>query len=105
MKIPVYVETEVEVNISAEQIIDAIYSLPEPETTPALLKCLNIFANFLTKMKDEQIAILMEGQRKIVSEFLVEHAMRFYFASDLKPQPPEGKLLKEGQCLPRNNAG
>ena len=60
MKIPVWIETEVEVDITTEQIIDAINSLPEPESQQALMKALNLFANLIVN--------LPEGHRKLIEE-------------------------------------
>ena len=86
MKIPVWVETEVEVDITTEQIIDAINSLPEPESQQALMKALNLFANLIRKIKDEQIVKLSEGHRKLIGEFLDQQSKRYCIAAPLIPK-------------------
>lgn len=77
MKINVYVEKEVEVDVNVGQIIEAIDSLPDPDRIQMLLNGLNCFANFLKKVKEEHIVILSESQRKTIGEFLEQQSKRY----------------------------
>lgn len=77
MKIHVYVEKEVEVDVSAEQVIEAINSLPEPDQLPALLNGINCFANFMNKVTDDHIAVMSESQRKTIGEYLEQQSKRY----------------------------
>lgn len=77
MKIPVWVETEVEVEINAKHIVAALNDLPEPDRKDSLCSGLNSFANFLNKVSDELIMTLAIEQRRVIGEFFEQQAKRW----------------------------
>lgn len=69
-------ETEVEVNVSAEEIAEAI-TQQDHERIGVVLQGINGCAQWLKAIPDEMIAGMNESHRKIVGDFLREQSARF----------------------------
>jgi hypothetical protein len=77
MKITKYVcfDREVEIDITVEEITQAIYE--EPDCMRNVLYGLNNVGMFLKAVPDSVISKLTEAQRKTIREFITEQASRF----------------------------
>lgn len=77
MEISVYIDREIKVDVCIEEIVEAIESQPEPDSTITLCNVIDCFVRFMSKIKDKQIANLTEAQRKMVGEYLAEQSKRY----------------------------
>jgi hypothetical protein len=77
MKIPksITVETEVEVDISTEDILTHLQA--EPLTETQLLTAVNNVARFLNLVPDALIANLKPGAKETISNFFLKQSQRF----------------------------
>ena len=81
MKIPklVTVETEIEVDVCAEDI--AAILAEEPITSRQALACINNAASVIKGLTPEMIQQMGEPARKVISGFFKEQAERFHSAN------------------------
>jgi hypothetical protein len=77
MKIPksITVETEVEVDIGTEDILNHL--LAEPLTETELLTAINNTARFLNLVPDALVANLKPGAKETISNFFLKQSQRF----------------------------
>ena len=66
MKVRVWIEREIEVEVTAEDAVDAILNLDEPEHLPMALRGISHCAGFLKHIPDALIAEMNDKQREII---------------------------------------
>lgn len=77
MKTRVWVEHDVEVEISASDAVAAILELPEPLQVPVALNGINASYGFLKRVPDSIIVALNDKQRELIANALKEQAERY----------------------------
>lgn len=82
------IETEVEVDIGADDVADALGGIFERRS---LLSALNDVAMFLKGISDQSIEELPPATRRSIAAFLTEHGDRFSLFS-LKPNGEQTQL-------------
>ena len=75
------VETQVEVQIDAEDILESLAHLKDydQKVIPAIMQ----FKPFLEAIQDETIAEMTNGQRAAIKKYLSDAAERFSFQSEV----------------------
>jgi len=73
----VWVETEVEVDVPVESIIDAIMELETPDRVDMATTGISSCYAFLRRVPDEIIAAMNDKQRGIIGAALKEQAERY----------------------------
>jgi len=69
------VETEVEVDVSAEDINSALYG--ETDSAHHVLEGINNFARYCKAVKSETIAEMKATQRAVIADFLRKESERY----------------------------
>ena len=70
----VNVETEIELDISSEDISEMLSENLDEEH---LVRALNSIANFLNALNQKHISILTSGQRKLIADYLSTQSQKF----------------------------
>ncbi|NUP87458.1 MAG: hypothetical protein HUU30_17130 [Burkholderiaceae bacterium] len=92
MRAKVWVEHEVEVEISAGDAISALMDLDEPERLPMALSGLSACHGWMRRIPDSLIAEMNEKQRSIVVSALEDQAARYK-----TPNVAGNRLARQGQ--------
>lgn len=77
MRRRVWIEQEVEVEITAEDAVVAILELDQPERLPMALRGISYCVRFLKHIPDVLIASMKDNQREIILAALEEQAERY----------------------------
>jgi len=77
MRTKVWVETEVEVEVSASEMIAALSDLPTPEKMGLALSGMSTCLTYIKKMPDAMLSELNEKQREIIVATLEEQVARY----------------------------
>jgi hypothetical protein len=70
----VNVETEIEIDVSSEDISEMLSENLDEEH---LVRALNSIANFLNALNQQHISILTSGQRELIADYLSTQAHKF----------------------------
>ena len=81
MKIKVWIETEVEADVSLGDMLAELSALPDSERQPSILSAINSAHGILKRVAVEHIAEMDDKQRGIISNALREQADRYLTAS------------------------
>ena len=77
MKIKVWVETEVEKNISLDDIFEEMNVLPDSERRESILTAVNIACGVLIRISAECITEMDDKHREIILDALREQSERY----------------------------
>ena len=77
MKIKTWVETEAEVNVSAEDFMAEMSQLPDDEMHTTMLNAITIAYGVLQRVPDKVIAQMTDGQRRLIHEALTLECARY----------------------------
>lgn len=77
MRARVWIEQEVEVEVSPAAAVEALQSLPEPEQSFLAVSGINACYGYLKRIPDASIAGMTDKQREIIANGLQELAERF----------------------------
>lgn len=75
----VTIEKEIEVEVTAGDIIELLDGLKPDESQRALLETINTAGRIFNAIGDRRIGTLEPAQRKLISKFLAEQSKRFDF--------------------------
>ena len=78
MKLPVYLQTHVEVEVDVEDIVKALLELGPPETEVQALRLLNTCCGLIMTIPDSLISEMEAEHLNIVSSVLTTQAQRFH---------------------------
>lgn len=77
MKVRAFVETEVDVEVSPDDFISELSSLPDAERIPSMLSAVNTAYGILKRIPDESIAEMLDTQRETIAGALLREASRY----------------------------
>ena len=77
MKARVWVETEVEVDVSVSDMINALCDMPEPEKLGLAISEISTCLGYLKNLPDDLVAEMNDKQREIIVAALTEQAARY----------------------------
>ena len=77
MKARVWVEQEVEVEVSAADVVAALGDISEPERLPMALGGISTCIGYLRRLPDALVAEMNDKQREIIVASLEEQAARY----------------------------
>ena len=77
MRTKVWIEQEIEVEVTAADAIAALSELPEPDRLPLALSAVSQCIGFLGRIPDEMIASMSIEQRAVITRFLDEQLARY----------------------------
>lgn len=103
MRTKVWVETEVEVEVSASEMIAALSDLPTPEKMGLALSGMSTCLTYIKKMPDAMLSELNEKQREIIVATLEEQAAR-YKMPNVELSGPTAALSPEGPAQTQGSA-
>jgi len=78
MKLPVYLQTQVEVDVSSEDIVNALLELDSPEIEEQALHLLNTCCGLIMTIPDSLISEMKAEHLDIISSVLTIQAQRFH---------------------------
>jgi len=78
MKLPVYLQTQVEVEVDVQDIVNALLELGPPETEEQALHLLNTCCGLIITIPDSLISEMKAEHLDIVSSVLTTQAQRFH---------------------------
>lgn len=87
MKTTVNINTDVEVNIHPDDVIEAIQSLPKPEGLSSALRGLNSCLLFIKEMPNDIILKMDPSVRQIICDVLQQQFVRYLPAPTNKENP------------------
>ena len=82
MRLKVWVETEVEVEVSADDVVAALGDIAEPERLTFALSGISTCLTYLRKLPDAMVAEMNEKQRGIIVAALQEQTARYMSPND-----------------------
>jgi hypothetical protein len=71
------VDKWVEIDVSAEDCINALHGLRDPERLNMAISGMSAALGFISRVPDEMIAEMKEVQRKIISDTLAKELARY----------------------------
>ncbi len=77
MRTSVWIEQEIEVEVSAADAVAAICALDEPDRLPMAINGISNCLGFLKRIPDALIIEMKEAQRKIIVDALEAQAARY----------------------------
>ena len=83
------VETEVEVNVTAEDIANAIADCDEFDRVNIVLYGINNIGAYMKAIPDSVVAEMNDAQKQVVAKFLNDQARRFMPNDQAEPSAPE----------------
>lgn len=90
MKVRVRIETDAEVNVSLDDILDELNSLPNSERTGAILSAIDSACGILLRVSGERIAGMSDTQRGLIFNMLREQSDRYLMPTAVTPAPISG---------------
>lgn len=88
MKATVWIEKEVEVDVTAEDCMAALASLEEPERLRLAIMGMNSVLGFAKRVPDDVIAAMTDAQREIIRTVMLEQAQRYVTPNDASNRTP-----------------
>ena len=77
MRVEVHVDQWVEIDVSAEDCINALHGLRNPERLNMAISGMSAALGFITRVPADMIAEMTEAQRKIIGDTLTKELARY----------------------------